>query len=201
MCLPHVTEHIVEGLQRRTFLGFVGGAAMASLVHAGEAMAAPRAPELDLDLGFAAQMAGSAIAYTLTLHNPHAQEIGRIHLTGPIPQGTIFRRLLDAPRHRQARIASGEVSWELPRLAPASSLGPFRYEVQATGEAPLIHSHAHVAWAHPRAGTAASPQLTLVARAEAATGADGGRPDPHPLGLDAHLAWGQPDSAPDACHV
>jgi hypothetical protein len=25
MCLPHVTEHIVEGLQRRTFLGFVGG--------------------------------------------------------------------------------------------------------------------------------------------------------------------------------
>jgi kynurenine formamidase len=143
---------------------------MASLVHAEETMAAPRAHALDLDLGFAAQMAGSAIAYTLTLHNPHAQEIGRIHLIGPIPQGTIFRRILDAPRHRQARIASGEVSWELPRIAPASSLGPFRYEVQATGEAPLIHSHAHVAWAHPRAGTAASPQLTLVARAEAATG-------------------------------
>jgi kynurenine formamidase len=169
MCLPHVTEHIVEGLQRRTFLGFVGGTAMARLVHAGEAMAAPRAPELDLDLGFAAQMEGSAIAYTLTLHNPHAQEIGRIHLIGPIPQGTIFRRLLEAPRRRQARIASGEVSWELPRIAPASSLGPFRYEVQATGEASLIHSHARVAWAHPRAGTAASPQLTLVAQAEAAT--------------------------------
>jgi hypothetical protein len=65
---------------------------MASLVHAGEMMAAPRAHELDLDLGFAAQMAGSAIAYTLTLHNPHAQEIGRIHLIGPIPQGTILGR-------------------------------------------------------------------------------------------------------------
>jgi hypothetical protein len=92
MCLPHVTEHIVEGLQRRTFLGFVGGAAMASLVHAGETMAAPRAHALDLDLGFAAQLAGSAIAYTLTLHNPHAQEIGRIYLIGPIPQGTILGR-------------------------------------------------------------------------------------------------------------
>jgi kynurenine formamidase len=170
MCLPHVTEHIVEGLQRRTFLGFVGGAAMASLVQAGEAMAAPRAPELDLDLEFAAQMAGSAIAYTLTLHNPQAQEIGWIHLIGPIPQGTIFRRILDAPQHRQARLASGEVSWELPRIAPASSLGPFRYEVQATGEVPLIHSHARVAWAHPWPGMAASPQLSLVARAEAATG-------------------------------
>jgi hypothetical protein len=97
MCLPHVTEHIVEGLQRRTFLGFVGGAAMASLVQAGEAVAAPRAPELDLHLEFAAQMAGSAIAYTLTLHNPYAQEIGRIHLIGPIPQGTIFRRILETP--------------------------------------------------------------------------------------------------------
>jgi hypothetical protein len=142
---------------------------MASLVHAGEAMAAPRAPELDLDLGFAAQMEGSAIAYTLTLHNPHAQEIGRIHLIGPIPQGTTFHRILDARRHCQACIASREVSWALPRIAPASSLGPFRYEVQATSEASLIHSHARVAWAHPRVGTAASPQLTLVARAEAAT--------------------------------
>jgi hypothetical protein len=118
MCLPHVTEHIVEGLQRRTFLGFVGGVAMASLVQAGEAMAAPRAHELDLELGFTAQMAGSAIAYTLTLHNPHAQEIGRIDLIGPIPQGTVFRRILQAPRHRQPRIASGEVSWELPRIPP-----------------------------------------------------------------------------------
>jgi kynurenine formamidase len=170
MCLPHVAEHIVEGLQRRTFLGFAGAAAVASLVHAGEAMAAPRAHDLDLDLGFAAQMAGSAIAYTLTLHNPHVQEISRIQLIAPIPRGTIFRRILEEPRHSQARIASGEVSWELPRMAPASSLGPFRYEVQATGEATLIHSHALVAWAHPRAGTAASPRLTLVARAEAATG-------------------------------
>jgi kynurenine formamidase len=170
MCLPHVAAHIIEGLQRRTFLGFVGGTAMASLVHAGEALAAPRAPELDLDLGFAAQMAGSAIAYTLTLHNPHPEEIGWIHLIGPIPQGTIFRRILDTPPHRQARIASGDVSWELPRIASDSSLGPFRYEVLAMGEVPLIHSHARVAWAHPRAGTAASPQLTLVARAEAATG-------------------------------
>jgi hypothetical protein len=119
MCLPHVTEHIVEGLQRRTFLGFVGGAVMASLVHAGETMAVPRVPELDLDLKFAAQMAGSAIAYTLTLHNPHAQEIGRIHLIGPIPQGTIFRRIIDAPGHRQRGGELGAAT-RRPRLEPGA---------------------------------------------------------------------------------
>ena len=129
MCLPHVTQHVVEGLQRRTFLGFVGGAAMANLVPAGESMAAPRAPELDLDLEFAAQMAGSAIAYTLTLHNPHAQEISRILADRPHSSGHCLpsppRRPTAPPgTHRQRR-----VSWELPRIAPASSLGPFRYEM------------------------------------------------------------------------
>jgi hypothetical protein len=77
---------------------------MASLVQAGEAMAAPRAPELDLHLEFAAQMAGSAIAYTLTLHNPHAQEIGRIHLIVPIPQGT--SSVASSTPHGTARPAS-----------------------------------------------------------------------------------------------
>ena len=169
MCLPTVTEHIGERLRRRTFLGFTGAAALASLFHGREAMAAPQPPEPDLGLQFAAQMDGSAIAYTLTLHNPHQHEVRQIRLVGPIPAGTTFGRILEAPRSSLATIDGGEVRWELPRMAPASHLGPFRYEVRATGAAALVQGHARVAWAHPRAGMAASPRLTFVSRAEAAT--------------------------------
>lgn len=169
MCLPHVTEHIVERLKRRKFLGFAGAAAVASLWQANESRAVPPPHDPDLDLEFGARMAGSAIAYTLTLHNPHRQEIRLIRLVGPIPTGTTFGRVLEAPRHIPARVDGGAVIWELPRMAPASSLGPFRYEVRATGDALLIHGHAQVSWVQPTAGMAASPQLTLVAQAEAAT--------------------------------
>jgi hypothetical protein len=105
----------------------------------------------------------------MTLHNPHRDEIRQIRLAGPIPPGTTFRRILESPREGQTRIEGEEVVWNLPRVAPRSSLGPFSYEVRATGEATLIQGHAKVAWVQPVAGTAASSHLTLVARAEAAT--------------------------------
>lgn len=169
MCLPHVTEHIEEGLRRREFLKYAGAAAGAGLFAAGEAVAAPRFHDPDLDLEFTARVEGPAIAYALTLRNPHREEIRQIRLTGPIPGGTTFARILEAPRRSPGRIEGDEVIWEIPRVAPGSSLGPFRYEVRATGETALIQGHAHVAWAQPVAGSASSAQLTLVARAEAAT--------------------------------
>ena len=168
MCLPNVTEHIEAGLRRREFLKYAGSGA-AGLFGVGEAIAAPRLHEPDLDLEFAARLEGPAIAFTLTLHNPHREKIGQIRLAGPIPAGTTFVRVLEAPRRNPARIEGDEVIWELPRIDARSSLGPFRYEVRAPGEATLIQGHARVAWGQPVAGTAVSPRLTLVARAEAAT--------------------------------
>ena len=169
MCLPHVTEHIEERLRRREFLKYAAAAAGAGLVPAAEAVARARAHEPDLDLLFGARIEGQAIAYTLTLENPHREEIRQIRLAGPIPPGTAFRRILEAPRESPSRIEGDLVVWDLRRVAPGSSLGPFRYEVVVTGEETLIQGHARVAWAEPEAGAAASAQLTLVARAEALT--------------------------------
>lgn len=169
MCLPNVTEHIEAGLRRRDFLKYAGSLAAAGLLDPGETAAAPHRHEPDLDLEFGARLDGQAIAFTLTLSNPHRDEVREVRLVGPIPAGTTFARLLEAPRRSPARVESDEVIWELPRVAPGASLGPFRYEVLMTGEATLIQAHARVAWGEPAAGTAASPTLTLVARAEAAT--------------------------------
>ena len=168
MCLPNVTEHIEAGLRRREFLKYAGSAAAAGLFEAGEAIGAPHLHEPDLDLEFAARMEGPSIAFTLTLHNPHREEIRQIRLAGPIPDGTAFGRVLEAPRRSPARVESDEVIWEVPRVPARSSLGPFRYEVRAMGEAILVQGHARVAWTQPTAGMAASSRLTLVARAEAA---------------------------------
>jgi hypothetical protein len=83
MCLPHATEHIVDRLKRRKFLEFAGAAAVANLWQANEARAVPTPHDPDLELEFGARMAGSAIAYTVTLHNPHQQEIRQIRLVVP----------------------------------------------------------------------------------------------------------------------
>src|SRR5574337_173343 len=168
MCLPHVTEHIEAGLRRREFLKYAGSVA-AGLLSTGEALGAPHGPEPDLDLGFSARMEGRAVEFALDLSNPHAEAIGRLRLSGPIPAGTTFTRILEAPRRMPARLEGDQVVWEVERVGARSSLGPFRYEVRVTGEATLIQGHARVAWAQPAAGTAASPPLTLVARAAAAT--------------------------------
>ncbi len=169
MCLPNVTEHIEAGLRRRDFLKYAGSLAAAGLFDGAEAAPAPHGHEPDLDLELGARLDGQSIAFTLTLSNPHRDEIREVRLVGPIPAGTTFARLLEAPRRSPARVESDEVIWDLPRVAPGSSLGPFRYEVLTTGAATLIQAHARVAWGQPAAGTAASPTLTLVARAEAAT--------------------------------
>lgn len=168
MCLPNVTEHIEAGLRRREFLKYAGSVAAAGLLGAGEAAGMPHRHEPDLDLEFSARAEGPAIAFSLTLFNPHG-EIRQIRLAGPIPAGTTFVRVLEAPCRAPERLEGDEVIWEFPRVGPESSLGPFRYEVGLTGDAPLIQGHARVAWGQPVAGTAASSPLTLVARAEAAT--------------------------------
>ena len=90
MCLPNVTEHIEAGLRRRDFLRYAGSAAAAGLFGSGEALAAPHFHDPDLDLEFAARMEGSAIAFTLTLHNPHREEIGHIE---------VQKRVYVAPNH------------------------------------------------------------------------------------------------------
>ena len=102
MCLPNVTEHIEAGLRRRDFLKHAGSAAAAGLFGGGEVLAAPHFHDPDLDLEFAARMEGSAIAFTLTLHNPH-REGDRTH-----PAGRSHPRRNDLhPGHRRSTAQSG----------------------------------------------------------------------------------------------
>jgi kynurenine formamidase len=168
MCLPHVAAEIEETLRRRDFLKFASAAAAAGLLGAGEAGAVPHPHPPDLDVELGARLDGAAIAFSVRLVNSHREAIGGVRLAGPIPAGTAFARVLEAPRGSRGRVEGSEVVWELPRVAPGGSAGPFRYEVRATGELALVEGHARVAWARPVAGAASSSTLTLVARAEAA---------------------------------
>jgi hypothetical protein len=98
------------------------------------------------------------------------QALGKLIVTGGIPDGTELVEILNAPPDTAAQSQSDGVSWQVKALDADTILGPFTYRVRLKEKSatPPLTSGAMVSWTDPELGSIEATQSkgTLVPLAD-----------------------------------